>query len=209
METVIGLFNRYEGADKAVEAWEFAGFPEGSSVMSRDKAIQERVERVEQSDWANDVVVGAGAGAVSGALVGGLAGLFIGATGSLGNGSALAAAVLSIALGAAAVGMGFGAATGVFLGALIGLGFPQVRVYAERVRRGGILVKMRAPDSYAADLARNIMRDSGAVDINRPTNEVSAASEWTGFQQDVWPEGDAPSTWMHIHRHVVPCAPTC
>jgi hypothetical protein len=58
METVIGLFKRYEGADRAVEAWEFAGFPEGSSVMSRDKAIQERVERVEQGDWANDVVVG-------------------------------------------------------------------------------------------------------------------------------------------------------
>jgi len=202
METVIGLFKRYEGADRAVEALEFAGFPEGSSVVSRDKAVQERVERVEQSDWANDLAVGAGAGAVSGALVGGLAGLFISAMASLDSGSALAVAVLAIALGAAAVGMGIGAATGVVLGAL-GLGFPQqVRVYAERVRQGGILVKMRAPDSYAANIARNIMRDSGAVDINRPANELRAASEWIDFRQDIWPEGDAPSTWMRIRRHV-------
>ena len=208
METVIGLFKRYEGADRAVEAWEFAGFPEGSSVVSRDKAVQERVERVEQSDWANDLAVGAGAGAVSGALVGGLAGLFISAIASLDSGSALAVAVLAIALGAAAVGMGIGAATGVVLGAL-GLGFPQqVRVYAERVRQGGILVKMRAPDSYAANIARNIMRDSGAVDINRPANELRAASEWIDFRQDIWPEDDAYSTWMHIHRHV-PSDSTC
>ena len=208
METVIGLFKRYEGADRAVEALEFAGFPEGSSVVSRDKAVQERVERVEQSDWANDLAVGAGAGAVSGALVGGLAGLFISAIASLDSGSALAVAVLAIALGAAAVGMGIGAATGVVLGAL-GLGFPQqVRVYAERVRQGGILVKMRAPDSYAANIARNIMRDSGAVDINRPANELRAASEWIDFRQDIWPEGDAPSTWMRIRRHV-PSDSTC
>ena len=208
METVIGLFNRYEGADRAVEAWEFAGFPEGSSVVSRDKAVRERVERVEQSDWVNDLAVGASAGAVSGALAGGLAGLFIGAMGRLGSGTALAAAVLAITLGAAAAGMLIGATTGLVLGALIGLGFPQqVRVYAERVRRGGILVKMRAPDSNAANIARNIMRDSGAVDINRPTNELRAASEWTDFREDVWPEDDAPFTWMRIHRHV-PCDST-
>jgi hypothetical protein len=209
METVIGLFKRYEGADRAVEAWEFAGFPEGSSVVSRDKAVQERVERVEQSDWANDMSVGAAAGAVSGALVGGLAGLFISAMASLDSGSVLAVAVLATALGAAAAGMGIGAATGVVLGALIRLGLPQqVRVYAERVRQGGILVKMRAPDSYAANIARNIMRDSGAVDINRPTNELRAASEWIDFRQDIWPEDDAPSTWMRIRRHV-PSDSTC
>ena len=208
METVIGLFKRYEGADRAVEAWEVAGFPEGSSVVSRDKAVQERVERVEQSDWANDLAVGAGAGAVSGALVGGLAGLFISAMASPDSGSALAAAVLAIALGAAAVGMGIGAATGVVLGALIRLGLPQVRVYAERVRRGGILVKMRAPDSYTANIARNIMRDSGAVDINRPTNELRAAGEWVDFERDTWPEDAVPSTWMRICKHV-PCDSPC
>ena len=209
METVIGLFNRYEGADKAVEAWELAGFPEGSSVVSRDKAVRERVERVEPSDWVNDLAVGASAGAVSGALAGGVAGIFIGAMGRLGSGTALAAAVLVIALGAAAAGMLIGMAIGVVLGAFIGPGFPhQVHIYAERVRRGGILVTMRAPDSYAANIARNIMCDSGAVDINRRTNELSAASEWAGFQEDVWPEGDAPSTWIHIHRHVAPCDPT-
>jgi hypothetical protein len=209
METVIGLFNRYEGADRAVDAWEFAGFPEGSSVVSRDKAVQERVERVQQSDWANDMAVGAGAGAVSGALVGGLAGLFISAMAIPDSGSALATAVLAIALGAAAAGMGIGAATGFVLGALVRLGFPhQVRIYAERVRRGGILVQMRAPDSYAANIARNIMRDSGAVDINRPTNELRATGEWIDFRQDIWPEDDASSTWMRIHRHV-PCDSTC
>ena len=208
METVIGLFNRYEGADRAVEAWEYAGFPEGSSVVSRDKAVREHVERVEQSDWVNDLAVGAGAGAVSGALAGGVAGIFIGAMGNLGSGAALAAAVLAIALGAAAAGMLIGMAIGVVLGAFIGPGFPQVHVYAERVRRGGILVKMRAPDSYTANIARNIMRDSGAVDINRPTNELRTASEWIDFRQDIWPEDDAPSTWMRIRRHV-PSDSTC
>ncbi len=214
METVIGLFRRYAGADRAVKALEFAGFPEGSSVVSRDrvrsgdKPVQERVEcmeRVEQSDWANDLVVGAGAGAVSGGLVGGLGGLFVSAMVGPEGGPALAAALLVIALGAAAAGMGVGAATGAVLGTLFGLGFPQqVRVYAERVRRGGVLVEMRAQDAVAANIARNIMRDAGAVDINRPTNELRAASEWIDFQGDIWPEDDSSFTWMRVHRRV-PC----
>jgi hypothetical protein len=204
METVIGLFKRYEGADRAVEALEFAGFPEGSSMVSRDKVVRERVERVEQSNWANDVTGAAAVGAVAGMVVGGFAGFFICVTVTLiwGSGPDLAAWALSTALGAAAVGVGIGMATGSVLGALIGLGFPkQVHVYAERMRRGGILVTMRVPDSYAADIADNIMRDSGAVDINHWTNELRAVSEWTSFREDVGPEGYVPLTWMHTHSH--------
>jgi hypothetical protein len=42
MEKIMGLFESYEGADRAAEALEFAGFPEGISVESRDKRVRER-----------------------------------------------------------------------------------------------------------------------------------------------------------------------
>lgn len=203
METVVGLFERYEDADRAVRALEFAGMPEGISVVSRDKMVRERVERVETSNWANDVAEGAGAGAVGGTLVGGLAGFFLGATAVLipGIGPALAGGALAAALGAAAAGAGIGAATGGILGALIGLGIPkeEAHIYAEGVRRGGILVTVRAPDAYAADIAHNIMRDSNAIDINRWTNELRAGG-WTEFHDETAPDADAPSIWTHTHR---------
>ena len=202
MERIMGLFESYEGADRAAEALEFEGFPEGISVVSRDKGVRERVERVEWSDWVNNVVGAATVGAVGGIVVGGLAGFFVGLTATLiwGSGPDLAAWALSTALGAAAAGVGIGMATGSVVGALIGRGFP-LGIYTQRVRRGGILVTVRAPDSHAADSARDIMRDSGAVDINEWTNEPSAASRWTGFRENVWPEGYVSSTLMHTHSH--------
>ena len=202
MERIMGLFESYEGADRAAEALEFAGFPERISVVSRDRGVWERVERVEWGDWVNNVVGAATVGAVGGIVVGGLAGFFIGLTATLiwGSGPDLAAWALSTALGAAAAGVGIGMATGSVVGALIGRGFP-LGVYTQGVRRGGILVTMRVPDSYAADIADNIMRDSGAVDINHWTNELRAASEWTSFREDVGPKGYVPLTWMHTHSH--------
>ena len=202
MERIMGLFESYEGADRAAEALEFAGLPERISVVSRDTGGRERVERVEWSDWVNNVVGAGTVGALGGIVVGGLAGFFIGVTATLlwGSGPDLAAWALSTALGAAAAGVGIGMVTGSVLGALIGMGFPRGD-YAQGVRRGGILVTVRAPDSRAADSARDIMRDSGAVDINEWTNESSAASRGTGFRENVWPEGYVPSTLMHTHSH--------
>jgi hypothetical protein len=202
MERIMGLFESYEGADRAAEALEFEGFPEEISVVSRDKAVRERVERVEWIDWVNNVVGAATVGAVGGMVVGGLAGFFIGLTVTLiwGSGPDLAAWALSTALGAAAAGVGIGMVTGSVAGALIGRGLP-LGVYTQGVRRGGILVTVRAPDSYAADSARDIMCDSGAVDINEWTNEPSAASRGIGFRENVWPTGHVPSTLMHTHSH--------
>jgi len=205
MEKIMGLFESYEGADRAAEALDLAGFPEGISVVSRDKGVRERVERVEWSDWVNNVVGAGAVGAVGGIVVGGLAGLagvIIGVTATLiwGSGPDLADWALSTALGATAAGVGIGMVTGSVVGALIGLSFP-LGVYTQGVRRGGILVTVRAPDSRAAGSACDIMRDSGAVDINEWTNEPSAARRWTGFRENVWPEGFVPSTLMHTHSH--------
>jgi len=202
MEKIMGLFESYEGADRAAEALEFAGFPERISVVSRDKGGRERMERVEWSDWVNNNVVGAvTVGAAGGMVVGGLVGFIIGVTATLiwGSGPDLAAWALSTALGAAAAGVGIGMVTGSVVGALVGLGF--LGVYTQGGRRAGILVTVRAPDSHAADSARDIMRDSGAVDINEWTNEPSAASPWTGFRENIWREGYVPSTLMHMHSH--------
>ena len=202
MEKIMGLFESYEGADRAAEALGLAGFPEGISVVSRDKRVWERGEGVEWSDWVNNVVGAGTVGALGGIVVGGLAGFIIGVTATLiwGSGPDLATWALSTAVGAAAAGVAIGMVTGGVIGALIGLSFP-LGVYTQGVRRGGILVTVRAPDSRAADSACDIMRDSGAVDINEWTNEPSAARRWTGFRENVWPEGFVPSTLMHTHSH--------
>jgi hypothetical protein len=71
-------------------------------------------------------------------------------------------------LAAALAGAGVGAVAGGLIGGLTGAGVPEedANYYAESVRRGGTLVTVRADESRADEAAR-IMRNHGAVDIER------------------------------------------
>src|SRR5919204_2099044 len=125
--TVVGVFDDRDDAQRAIEALKEAGF------RADDIGITMR-DRREAETLVEDTGISAGAGAATGALaggaLGGLAGWLvgIGALAIPGVGPIVAAGPLAAALTGAAIG----AAGGGLIGALTGMGGPE-----EEARRDG------------------------------------------------------------------------
>jgi hypothetical protein len=124
---------------------------------------------------------GAAAGAVTGGVVGGAAGLAASLMGLAipGIGPIIAAGPIVATLS----GAGVGAVAGGLIGGLTDLGVSKTdaEYYAESVRRGGALVTVRADDSRA-ERAAEIMREHGAIDIERRAEQWRERG-WTGFNE--------------------------
>lgn len=188
--TVSGLFDDRMQAERAIQALMDAGYTRNDiSVTMRDRK-ESREFAQETGTKAGEA---AGAGAVTGTVLGGLGGLLVGA-GLLaipGIGPILAAGELAAVVGsgtaiagATAAGAGVGAATGGLIGALVGLGIPEehANVYAEGVRRGGVLVLVHASDDSRYTHAASILRSNGAADVDARRNEYQA-SGWSRFDE--------------------------
>ena len=188
MKTVVGLFENYTDADRAVSELNARGFNRNEiSVAARDSALRDRV--VGETGKERAVAETAGAGAVGGAVVGGLGGLLvgIGALAIPGIGPIITAGTLATALGSTAAGAGIGAAAGGLIGALVGMGIPEedANFYAEGVKRGGVLVSVHTSDDRASE-ALNILRQTNAVDVDTRRSEWSR-SGWRGFDETTMP----------------------
>lgn len=119
--------------------------------------------------------------APEGATTGGIAGLGIGAAlgwlagiGALaipGLGPFIAAGPIMAALGGAAVGT----AAGGIVGALVGMGIPELEAkrYDEKIRGGNILLSVHTEDRKQRDIAKDIFKRHGADDISS-ASEASA-----------------------------------
>jgi hypothetical protein len=181
--TVIGLYNRLEDAQNAVSELVSAGFArEDISIVAADTEGKFKTYVGESSaEGADGIATGAGAGAVVGGLGGLLVGL--GALAIPGIGPVLAAGPLASAL----IGAGVGAATGGLLGALVDAGVPeeQANLYAEGVRRGGNLVKVRAPEDRVAEANRIIDRFH-PIDIDQRAT-TWRSENWSRFDPDATP----------------------
>lgn len=187
--TVIGLFDYYSNADKAVQALKDYGV-DGSriSIVARDDENQ-----VQESSAA----AGATAGAATGAATGGLLGLMAGLSALIipGIGPVIAtgtlAGALATTLGMTAIGAGVGAATGGLLGALVDLGLPreEAEFYAEGVKRGGILVSVQTDNQNAEEIGE-ILRGAGAVDQDTRRQTWQNAG-WTSFDESSGDLADA------------------
>jgi uncharacterized membrane protein len=196
MKTVVGLFENYMDADRAVSDLNASGFTRSEiSVAARDSAIRDRLVAGETGK-ERAVAESAGAGAVGGAAVGGLAGLLvgIGALAIPGVGPVIAAGTLATTLGSTAVGAGVGAAAGGLIGALVGLGIPEedASFYAEGVKRGGVLVTVQTSDDRASE-ALSIMRRSNAVDVDTQ-RRTWTESGWNGRFDNTF-DPDENYTW--------------
>ena len=186
METVVGLFRRFEDADEAITALENAGFNrEAMSLLARNQVIDE----IPRDRTAKEVAESAGVGAVGGGMVGGLLGLLagLGAIAIPGIGPAIAVGALATALG----GAGVGAAVGGILGAMTALSIPEeeAHIYAEGVRRGNILVTVQAAEEAQVDTARSIMKNANAVDIETLRRELYK-SGWQQFDETQPPDSN-------------------
>jgi stress response protein YsnF len=170
-KTVIGLFNNLGEAQNVVKDLVARGIERDEiGFMANEKQVTPG--RTEMAREGGDVASGALAGAGTGAAIGGVAGLAL-ALAPLaipGIGPIVAAGPIAAAL----TGAGLGAVTGGLIGGLTRLGVPDedAHYYAEGVRRGGILVTVAADDEREAQMAADILRRHGAVDIDQ------RASEW-------------------------------
>jgi hypothetical protein len=148
---------------------------DGSGLVDSARGVDDRPD-----DGSN-----AAAGAVTGGVVGGAAGLAASLMGLAipGIGPIIAAGpIVSLLTGA-----GVGAVAGGLIGGLtdMGVSHGDAQYYAEAVRRGGALVTVRADDARA-ERAAEIMRNHGAVDIERRAEQWRQRG-WSGFDEKAQP----------------------
>lgn len=183
MRTITGLFDTRDQADSAVRSLRDAGIASDDiSVVANNSDGSYEVD-------GNDVAEGAGTGAGVGAAVGGVGGLLTG-LGALvipGIGPVVAGGwLLSTVIGAAS-GAVVGGAAGGLIGALTDAGVDErdAHVYAEGVRRGGILVTARVDDSRA-DAALAILQSDAGVNVGTRRRDYEA-SGWEAFDETADP----------------------
>jgi hypothetical protein len=169
MRTVTGLFDTYQHARNAVHALKDAG------IKSADISfVSSSPEDIAETDAIGD---GATTGAEVGAVLGGAGGLLagLGLLAIPGIGPVVASGWLFAAAMGALAGAGVGAATGGVVGALTGAGVSEedAHFYAEGLRRGGTIVTTRVDEDHA-DMAHNILRDAGGVDIHERRRSYEA-----------------------------------
>ena len=177
--TVTGLYDTYAEAEAAVRELEAAGVPHHDISLignnGRGEHAGDGETRAEKA--GEDAGKGAGVGAAVGGAGGLLAGL--GLLAIPGLGPVVAAGWLaSTALGAV-VGGAVGAAAGGIVGALTKEGVPErdAEVYAEGVRRGGVLVSAKVDDTHSHAAGVILGR---AIDVRLRQDDYERAG-WKGF----------------------------
>jgi len=185
MPTISRLFDSYSSAGPAMRELVAAGVPKDDISIVANNADNFYDEKANLVDRDNDGVDdrtegGAGAGAGLGAVIGGAAGLLtgLGVMAIPGVGPVVAAGWLaSTALGALA-----GGTAGGIIGALTKSGIPEedAHVYAEGLRRGGVLLTVRTNAENNATAERILQKygvDTGArADAYRKTG-------WSRFDE--------------------------
>lgn len=194
--TVVALYDRISIANYAVQELIDSGFsPENISLIAADATGAYAnyfdydimggygTDTMDEEIRAERAAEGASTGAGIGAILGGLGGVLVGfgLIAIPGIGPLLAAGPLAAALTGLA-GAGVGAVAGGLVGALADLGLPEetAELYAEAVRRGGVLVVAHVSE-HMSDKARRIMDEFGAVDIRERMRE---------WEDDEWDEDE-------------------
>ncbi len=162
---VIGLFPSQAEADRALELLERAGIDRGRIGVALMDREQERVVASQLGSHPNWKAAGQEAAKYS--ALGGVAGVIAGvaALAIPGVGPVLAAGPLAAAL-PALIGGGMGAFSGALAG-LQGLAVQDddLKLYAEGLRNGGVLISCQAPDAEVAEVTR-LFREAGAQDLD-------------------------------------------
>lgn len=181
MRTVVGLFRCYQDAEHALHLLAQNGFSKQDiSIIVRNSAPTGLPE-----SGAGGLTTSLSLGIAGGAALGWLGGLLagVGALTLPGIGPVLAAGTLTSAFTTTVAGAGVGAVAGGLIGALIGLGIPEedAHVYAESIKRGGVLVAIQA-DTRRADEAFALLQQAGALDVDSE-RESLRRSEWNEFDE--------------------------
>lgn len=189
-KTVVGLMNTAEEAQSVVRELVESGFERGDIGMMTGPSGRDASAHA--AGDTSSTTSGALTGAGTGAALGGVAGLVVGlaALPIPGIGPIIAAGPLAAAL----AGAGVGAVAGGLIGVLTNMGVPdeEAHYYAEGVKRGGTLVTVNVRDDEMAEVAAEIMREHGAVDIDERAGRWKEEG-WSGRLADD-EDADVPST---------------
>ena len=167
---VFGIYQTYEGVEKAVNALKVAGFRNTDiSVLFPENVGTKDFAHEKATKTPEGAAAGAGSGAVVGGALGWLAG--IGALAIPGVGPFIAAGPIMAAL----AGVGVGGAVGGIAGALIGMGIPEYEAkrYEGRVNKGGILLSVHSDNSDWTKKGKDLLVHTGAEDVSS-SGEASA-----------------------------------
>jgi hypothetical protein len=186
--TITRLFDTRSQAESAIRELETLGLKHDAlAIVARQTAAGEErsfaADR-DHADRAGEAAEGAGKGAATGGILGGGAGLLagLGLLAIPGLGPVVAAGWLASTVVGAAVGAGVGGATGGILGALKDAGVEEkdAHVYAEGVRRGGVLVSAKVDEADAPRVEAILDRYQG----------VDAATRGEAFRKEGWTRFD-------------------
>lgn len=160
--SVFGIYQSVAQAEKAVNALLADGFASDdvSALMPDHGGPNALITRKETK-----APEGASAGATTGGVIGGALGVLvgIGALAIPGVGPLIAAGPIVAGL----AGLGAGGAVGGLVGAFVGMGIPEyeARRYEGHVKSGGVLVSIHCETPGEVLRAREILQDTGAIDI--------------------------------------------
>jgi hypothetical protein len=161
MKTVVGLFDDYAQAKNAAVDLERMGISSNDISVLANNETGNYVPNGTEHGMGHAVTRDAGVGAEIGGVVGLLAGLSLFTIPGLGfiAGAGWLAGMFT--------GAGIGAVAGGLVGMLTHLGVPatDAAYYNEGIRRGGVLVAVRADDANATNVAQMLNR-AGAVNID-------------------------------------------
>jgi hypothetical protein len=165
-----GIFQSQTGVEYAIDVLRGEGFRNTDiSVLFPEKKGTEDVAVEKHTEAPEGTATGAKSGAIFVESLGWLAG--IGVLAIPGLGPFIAAGPIMAAL----TDMGVLGALGGITAALVGLGMPkyEAKRYEGRIRTGEILLTVHCDDSEWAEIAKEILGRTGAVDI-ASTGETGA-----------------------------------
>ena len=174
MKTVVGLFDTYPHAENAARDLQSAGVPRDDISLVASNETEQYAKNPMNTNVSTDTSGGMAGAAVAdagvGAGIGGALGLLAGASLFIipGLGWLAGAGWLAGMLGGAAVGGTIGGIVGV----LTHIGIPEVDAghYNEGIRRGGVLVAVRADESQSSHIA-SVLSSAGAINIDERVSQ--------------------------------------
>jgi len=160
-KTVVGIFDRYDNAERAAREVKDQGLrTDDISIVTKESGrdVDNSPAMGREGRAVNDNISD---GVVTGGVLGGLAGLLIGA------GSLAIPGLGIIAAAGPITGLLSGALTGGIVGGLIDLGIPEARSreYESDIKAGKILFSMMT-DEEKAERVAEILRRNGAESVD-------------------------------------------
>lgn len=168
-KAVFGIFKSRVQLERCVDRLKAESFRNSDiSVLMSDKGETSDFAHEKDTKAPEGAAIGGGTGAVLGGALGWLVGI-----GAIATIPALGPLVAAGPIMSALAGIGAGAAVGGITGALVGIGIPEYEAkrYESMVKEGGILLSVHVDDGDWADRAERILKESGAQDVAKSSEE--------------------------------------